>query len=67
MFAMSTNHVVSVNRICVVMSCLEIDIGKSCETVLGLTFQRDFNVSLSRAHLDTNSTDRDKMIKPVMP
>ena len=49
------NHVVHVNRICVVMSCQEIDMGKFSKTVFSLTFHRDFQC-LSRAHYDTNST-----------
>ena len=36
------NPVVPVNSICVVMSCVEIDMGKTCETVFSLSFQRDF-------------------------
>ena len=38
------NHVVPVNKLCFVISCLEIDIGKSRETAFGLavTVQRDF-------------------------
>ena len=54
------NHGVPVNKICVVMSCLEIDMGKSCSFVFCLSFQR---VNLSTAHYFTNSTDRDEMIK----
>ena len=35
-------HAVPVNRICVVMRCLEIDMGKSRETAFDLAVQRDF-------------------------
>ena len=34
--------------------------GKSRETLFGLSFQRVFNVNLSRAQYDTNFTDRDE-------
>ena len=37
--------------------------GKSHETAFSLTFQRNFNVSLLRAHYDTKFTERAKMIK----
>ena len=47
-----------------VMSCLEIIMGKLCETAFGLIVKRDFQcLSLTRAHYDTNFIDRDKMIK----
>ena len=36
------NHVVTVNQICIVMSCLEIDMGKSGGTVFSLSFQKDW-------------------------
>ena len=36
------NHAVPVNRICVVMSCLEMDVGKSHEIAFSMTVQRDF-------------------------
>ena len=36
------NHVVPVNKICVVMSCFEMDVGKSHETALSMTVQRNF-------------------------
>ena len=59
------NHVVSVIIICVVMSHLEIDNSEIRETVFG--FRGIFNVSLSRAHYNTNFPDRDEMVKPVVP
>ena len=52
------NHVVHVNRICVVMSCLEMDVGNFYEQFRGI-----FNVSLSRAQYDTLFTERDKLKK----
>ena len=36
------NHFAPVNRICIVMSCLENDIRQSREIVFGLSFPRDF-------------------------
>ena len=36
------NHVVPVNRICVVMSCLEMDVVNSLEIAFSMTIQRDF-------------------------
>ena len=35
-------HVVPVNRICVIMSCLEMDVGESNEIAFSMTVQRDF-------------------------
>ena len=49
------------------MSCLESDTEKSHEIVFGLSFQREFLVSASQELITTNSTDRDAMIKHVMP
>ena len=46
---------------------LQIDIGKSPETVFGLSFQRDFQRQSLRADYDTNSTDRGEMIKASVP
>ena len=37
--------------------------GKSCETVFGLSYQRDFYADLKRGHNDTNSAGKDKLIK----
>ena len=37
--------------------------GKSCETVFGLSFQRDFVANLIRGHNETSSTGKDKLIK----
>ena len=37
--------------------------GKSCETVFGLSFQRVFDANLKRGYNDINSTGKDKMIK----
>ena len=37
----------------------------SCESVIGLSFQRVFDTNLKRAYNDTKSTDKDKMIKRV--
>ena len=53
------NHVGLFNSFCVVMRCLEIDMGSYYEIIFGLLF----NVNLPRAHQDTNMTDRDKTIK----
>ena len=36
------DHPVPVNRICVVMSSLEMDVGKSHEIAFSMTVQRDF-------------------------
>ena len=36
--------------------------GKSCETVFGLSFQMDFDANLKIGHNDTNSTDKDTLI-----
>ena len=36
------NYVVPVKRICVIMSCLEMDVGNSHEMTFSLTIQRDF-------------------------
>ena len=47
------NHVVTVNRICVGISCLEIDMGKSCENVFGLTLQKDSSMSVSQELITT--------------
>ena len=45
------NHVVPVNRSSVIVSCLEIDMGKSRETVFGLTIQRDFQCQSLKSSL----------------
>ena len=38
--------------------------GKSCETVIGLSFQKDFfDANFKRVHNDTNSIGKDKLIK----
>ena len=55
--------IVPVNRICVATSCWEIVVGNSHEIAFIMTVQRDFNVSLSRAHYNTLFTVRDKMVK----
>ena len=57
------NHVVLVNRMFVAMGCLEIDIGKFCETVFGLSFQKGFQCQSFKSTFDRNFIDRDKMIK----
>ena len=44
-------HVVLVNRICVVMRCLEIDMGKSRETASDMTVQRDFQFQSLKSSL----------------
>ena len=36
------NYVVPVKRICVIMSCLEMDVGNSHEMAFSLQIQRDF-------------------------
>ena len=36
------NHVVPVNRSCVIMSCLEMDVGKFHEIAFSMTVQGDF-------------------------
>ena len=36
------NHVVPVNRSCVIMSCLEMNVGNSHEIAFSVTVQRDF-------------------------
>ena len=36
------NHVVPVNRNCVIMSCLEIDVGNFCVIAFSMTVQGDF-------------------------
>ena len=61
MVTLSMDHVVPVNRIYAVKSCLEIDMGKSSETVFGWTFESNFQVQ--SVHYNTNSTDREKIIK----
>ena len=38
----SFNHAVPMNRVCVVMSCLEMDVGKSHGIAFSMTVQRDF-------------------------
>ena len=45
------NHVVPVNKICVEMRCVEIDMGKICETVFSLSFQRDFHCQYLKSSL----------------
>ena len=35
------NHVLPINTICVVMSCLEMDVRKSHEIAFSMTVQRD--------------------------
>ena len=45
------------------MSCLKIHMGKSCETVFGLTLYRDVQCQSLKSSLRHNSTDREKMIK----
>ena len=55
-------HGVPVNRICVVMSCLEMDVGKSHEIAFSLTVQRDFQCQSLKSD-DTLFTERDEMIK----
>ena len=57
------NHCAPVNIICVVMSCLEMDVGKYHEIAFSMTVQRDFKCQLSRAHYDTLFTERDTVIK----
>ena len=57
------NHVVPVNRICVVMSFLEMDEGKSHEIAFSMTVQRDFQCQSLNSSYDTLFTERDKMIK----
>ena len=47
----SSNHVVPVNRLCVVMSCLEIDVGKSHEIAFSMTVQRDFQCQSLKSSL----------------
>ena len=37
-------HVVPVNRICVILSCLEIDVGKSQEIAFSMTIQMECQV-----------------------
>ena len=37
-----------------VFELLQIDMGKSCETVFGWSFQRDFDSNLKRGHNDKN-------------
>ena len=48
------NHVVSVNRICVVMGCLEMDVGKSHEIAFSMTVQRDFQCAFSQELITTS-------------
>ena len=45
------NHVVPVNRICVVMNCLEINMGKSHESAFIMTVQRDFQCQSLKSSL----------------
>ena len=45
------NHVVPVNRICVVMSCLEMDMVKSHEIAFSMTVQRDFKCQSLKSSL----------------
>ena len=42
------NYVVPVKRICVIMSCLEMDVGNSHEMAFSLTIQRESFKSLLR-------------------
>ena len=49
-------------EICVVMSCIEIDIENPGTLYSIYHFTGIFNVNLSRARNDTNSTDRGSMI-----
>ena len=46
-------HVEPVNKVCVLMSCLEIDVENPMKLHSVLQFRGLFNVSLSRAHYDT--------------
>ena len=45
------NHVVTVNRICVVMSCLEMDVGKFHEIASSMTVQRDVQCQTFKSSL----------------
>ena len=45
------NHNVPVNRICVVMSCLDMDVGKSHEIAFSMTVQRDFQCQFLKTSL----------------
>ena len=42
------NKVVPVDRICVVMSCLEMDVGKSHEIAFSMTVSEGFSISVSQ-------------------
>ena len=58
------NNVVPVNRICAVMSCLEIDVGKSHEIAFSMTVQKDLQCqSLKSSLRHSFFTERDKMVK----
>ena len=57
------NHGVPVNKICVVMSCLRLIWENHVNLSSVCHFRGIFNVNLLTAHYDTNSTDRDEMIK----
>ena len=48
------NHVVPVNRSCVIMSCSEMDVGKSHEIAFSMTVQRDFQSQFLKSSLRHN-------------
>ena len=45
------HQVVPVNRICVVMSCLEMNVGKSHEIAFSMTVKRDFQCQSFKSSL----------------
>ena len=47
----SFNHAVPVNRVCVVIDCLEMDVGKSHEIAFSKTVQRDFQCQSLKSSL----------------
>ena len=51
------NHVVPVNTNCVIMSCLETDVGNFCEIGFSMTVQRDLQC---QSHYDTLFTEGGK-------
>ena len=52
-----------VNRSCVIMSCLEMNVGKFHEIAFSMTVQRDFQCHSLKSSLRTLFTKRDKKIK----